>query len=239
MPEEGVQLLSHNDILSFEEIYEFTKIAVNNGINKVRITGGEPLVRKGIVNLIKMLSTIDGINDLSMTTNGIFLSDFAFQLKENGLQRINISMDTMDAEKFKTITRGGDIEKVKEGIITAKNAGLFPIKINCVVKNDSNEKDALEVKEFCKQNDLMVRFIHQMDLKRGHFAIVEGGDGGNCSTCNRLRLTANGKIKPCLFNNKEIDIRTYGMEQAILKAVKQKPACGSMNEINHFNNIGG
>ncbi len=239
MPEEGVTLLSHNEILSFEEIFEFTNIAVLKGINKVRITGGEPLVRKGISNLVKMLSSIDGIKDLSMTTNGILLSEFAEILKESGLHRINISMDTMNPEKFSVITRGGDLDKVKEGIAVAKKAGLNPIKINCVVNNNSSEPDAIAVKEYCKQNDLLVRFIPQMDLKLGHFAIVEGGDGGDCANCNRLRLTANGKIKPCLFNNKEIDIRTYGMENAIIEAIRQKPACGSLNEINHFNNIGG
>ena len=239
MPEEGVPLLSHNEILSFEEITNFTKVAVLNGINKVRITGGEPLVRKGIVNLVKMLSSIEGITDLSMTTNGILLSEYAQQLKENGLHRINISMDTMDVDKFKTITRGGDIEKVKEGIAAAKQAGFFPIKINCVVDRNSDEPEARAVSDYCKQNDLIVRFIPQMDLKRCHFAIVEGGDGGNCVSCNRLRLTANGKIKPCLFNNLEIDIRTLGIDKAIKTAIDQKPACGSLNEINHFNNIGG
>jgi len=239
MPEEGVTLLSHSDILSFEEIKDVVNEAVLLGIDKIRITGGEPLVRKGIVALIEMLSSNKGIKDLSMTTNGILLSQYAMELKEKGLHRINISLDTLDADKFRTITRGGDIEKVKEGILAAKNAGLNPIKINCVIKESKEEADAKAVKEFCIKNELEVRYIHQMNLKTGHFAIVEGGDGGNCENCNRLRLTANGKIKPCLFNNLEFDIRKMGIKEALLAATLQKPACGSFNAINHFNNIGG
>lgn len=239
MPEEGVKMLSHKEILSFEEIYEVTKEAVNMGVDKVRITGGEPLVRKDIITLINMLSGINGVKDLSMTTNGILLENYADELKKNGLHRINISMDTMEATKFRTITRGGDINKVKSGIYAAQKAGLTPIKINCVINKSVKDEDALEVEKFCKTNNLEIRFIHQMDLKTGHFAIVEGGDGGDCQNCNRLRLTANGKIKPCLFNNLEFDIREMGIKQALQAAVSQKPECGSFNLINHFNNIGG
>ncbi len=239
MPEGGVPMLSHSDILSFEEIFAVTQEAVNMGIDKVRITGGEPLVRKGILALIKMLANIKGIKDLSMTTNGIFLEEFAEDLKNSGLHRINISLDTLDPEKFKAITRGGDINKVKAGIIAAKKAGLSPIKINCVINNSKEDDDAKQVKQFCIDNNLDVRFIHQMNLKTGHFAIVEGGDGGDCERCNRLRLTADGKIKPCLFNNMEFDIRKMGIKEALQIAVNQKPECGSFNGINHFNNIGG
>ncbi len=239
MPTEGIKLLSHSDILSFEEINEVVTEAVLLGIDKVRITGGEPLVRKNVLILIKMLASIKGIKDFSMTTNGILLSEFASQLKENGLHRINVSLDTLNADKFREITRGGDIEKVKEGILAAKKAGLSPIKINCVIKDSKDEVDAKAVNEFCVKNGLEVRFIHQMNLKTGHFAIVEGGDGGDCVNCNRLRLTADGKIKPCLFNNLEFDIRKLGIKEALLAATSQKPKCGSFNEINHFNNIGG
>ncbi len=239
MPEEGVTLLPHSGILSFEEIKEVVTEAVILGVNKVRITGGEPLVRKDIVILIEMLASIKGIKDLSMTTNGILLSQFAKELKEKGLHRVNISLDTMDADKFREITRGGDIEKVKGGILEAKKAGLSPIKINCVIKDSREESDAMAVEDFCKNNGLEVRFIHQMNLKTGHFAIVEGGDGGDCENCNRLRLTADGKIKPCLFNNLEFDIRKMSIKEALLAATSQKPKCGSFNEINHFNNIGG
>lgn len=239
MPEGGVQLLPHNDILSFEEIKAITEQAVALGVDKVRITGGEPLVRKGILTLIEMLASIEGIKDLSMTTNGMILEEFAAELKAKGLHRLNISLDTMDAAKYKEITRGGDIEKVKAGIIAARKAGLTPIKINCVITDSKEEADAQAVDAFCKENNLYVRFIHQMNLKTGHFAIVEGGDGGDCKHCNRLRLTADGKIKPCLFNNMEFDIRKLGIKKALLLAVSQKPECGSFNGVNEFNNIGG
>src|SRR5664280_2578531 len=133
MPEEGIRLLRHEDILSFDEITGFTKAAVRNGITKVRITGGEPLVRKGIVSLVKMVASIDGIKDLSMTTNGVMLKEFALDLKKAGLHRVNISLDTADPDRFSQITRGGNINDVMSGIISAKDAGLLPVKINCVI----------------------------------------------------------------------------------------------------------
>lgn len=239
MPEGGIQLLSHEDILNFNEIAEVVKTAVGYGIDKFRLTGGEPLVRKGIVDLIKILWNIEGVKDLSMSTNGILLDKYADELKDAGLQRVNISLDTIDPETFKLQTRGGNINHVFKGIEAARNAGLKPIKINCVVWNSSQEKDAKEVARFCKEHDLQVRFIHQMDLKTGDFSIVEGGDGGNCKQCNRLRLTSDGKIKPCLFSDLEYDVRKLGAEEALMKAVENKPRSGTYNNSNRFYNIGG
>ncbi|MEI8226243.1 MAG: radical SAM protein [Bacteroidota bacterium] len=239
MPEEGIQLLRHEDILSFDEIKDFTEVAVANGVTKVRITGGEPLVRKGIITLVRMISEIKGIKDLSMTTNGVLLKQFADELRAAGLHRVNISLDTIDPEKFKIITRTGDIIDVFEGINAAKNAGLIPVKINCVVKESKEEEEAKAVTRFCKDNNLEIRYIRQMDLVNGHFSMVDGGTGGDCSLCNRLRLTANGKLKPCLFNNIEFDIRELGFEKAIKLAVELKPECGSKNETGTFYNIGG
>jgi len=239
MPEEGIELLRHEDILSFDEITSFTEVAVKHGVNKVRITGGEPLVRKGIVMLVKMIAEVEGIKDLSMTTNGVLLKEFAGDLKTAGLHRVNISLDTTDPEKFEYITRGGNLNDVFEGIAAAKKAGLVPVKINCVISKSKDEEDARQITDFCLQNSLDIRYIHQMDLVNGHFSTVEGGTGGNCSLCNRLRLTANGKLKPCLFNDKEFDIREMGYETAIVKAVKYKPECGSINLTGKFYNIGG
>ena len=239
MPEEGIHLLHHNDILTFDEIRDFTKIAVSAGITKVRITGGEPLVRKGIVTLVSMISEIGGIRDLSMTTNGVLLEHFAGELKSAGLQRINISLDTVDPEKFSAITRTGNINDVFEGIQAARKAGLHPIKINCVIQKSKEEEEARAVTQFCKDNDLEIRYITQMDLVKGHFAIVSGSTGGNCALCNRLRLTANGKLKPCLFNNIEYNIRELGFEKALKLAIESKPECGSKNETGAFYNIAG
>jgi len=239
MPAEGIKQLPHEDILSYEDIVEVVIIAVRLGIDKVRITGGEPLVRKGIVDLMKMIAEIDGIKDLGMTTNGLLLDKFAQPLADAGLHRVNISLDTMDAKKYKLLTRGGDINKVFSGIKAARKAGLDPIKVNCVVANSSQEKDAFEVRKFCMKNGIQIRFIHQMNLASGEFSVVEGGDGGNCSRCNRLRLTADGKIRPCLFNDLEFDIRTMGIENAFMKAVELKPRSGSYNSSGKFYNIGG
>lgn len=239
MPEEGINMLQHNEILTFEEIVEVTRVAVKMGINKVRITGGEPLVRKGITDLVGMLAAIPGIVDLSMTTNGTLLGRYAMELKKAGLNRVNISLDTLDATKYRKLTRGGYIVEVLTGIEAAKEAGLFPVKINCVVQQSSDEPDAKEISEYCRQNGLKARFIRQMSLTEGHFSVVEGGSGGDCSSCNRLRLTANGKMLPCLFGNKEYDVRELGPEKAIKMALENKPACGSVNLKGEFYNIGG
>ncbi|HEX7493253.1 MAG TPA: radical SAM protein [Bacteroidales bacterium] len=239
MPEEGIKLFRHEEILSFNEIAGFTKVAVSKGVTKVRITGGEPLVRKGITALVRMISDIKGIEDLSMTTNGTLLKQYAYELKAAGLQRINVSLDTIDPGKFKTITRSGNVSDVFEGINAAKSAGLLPVKINCVIKESKEEEEARAVTRFCMDNDLEIRYILQMDLVKGHFSTVDGGTGGNCLLCNRLRLTSNGKLKPCLFSNIEFDIRELGFEKAIMLAAELKPECGSKNETDTFYNIGG
>ena len=239
MPEKGVDLIKHEEILTFEEIVDFTKTAVELGIDKVRITGGEPLVRKGIVDLVKMISEIKGIKDFAMTTNGVFLDKFAKPLEEAGLHRVNISLDTLDPLKFKEITRVGDLKTVLKGIEAAQVAGLTPIKINCVIKKSPLEEDAQAVAAYCKEKNLKVRFIKEMDLETGVFSKVIGGDGGHCATCNRLRLTANGKIKPCLFSDLEIDVRELGAKDAIIKAIEIKPKSGTENRVNQFSNIGG
>ncbi len=239
MPEEGVKLLRHEDILTFNEIAEFTRTAVKSGIKKIRITGGEPLVRRDIAVLVKMIADIPGIRDFSMTTNGVLLKEHAMGLKEAGLHRVNVSLDSVDKERFAAITRGGNVKDVIEGIDAAIIAGLTPVKINCVIKNSTQEKDAVEVTEFCHRKGLEIRYIRQMDLVNGHFFPVEGGEGGRCSSCNRLRLTANGKLKPCLFSDIEIDIRKKGYESAIQEAIQLKPECGVRNMTGSFYNIGG
>ncbi len=239
MPAEGVKLMEHKDILSFEEIVEMIHVAVSVGITKVRITGGEPLVRKGIVSLIEKIAVIEGIEDFGLTTNGILLPVFAADLARAGLHRINVSLDTLDAEKFRSITRGGDIAHVFAGIEAAKAAGLSPVKINCVVRNSSDEPDAQAVREFCLKNDLEARFIHEMSLADGRFTIVENGHGGDCVNCNRLRITANGMIRPCLFNDVQFNARVLGIRAAIEQAVGHKPERGSVNVKDCFHNIGG
>jgi GTP 3',8-cyclase len=239
MPQEGIRLISHQDILSYEEIMEVVRESVDLGIRKVRITGGEPLVRKGVVGLVRMISEIKEVEDLGLTTNGILLSDYADELAKAGLHRVNISLDTIDPERYSKITRGGDIGMVFRGIEAARKAGLGPVKINCVIRDSAEEQDALAVRKFCDEKGLELRFIHEMDLASGGFSIVEGGTGGDCSMCNRLRLTANGFIKPCLFDNIGFSIRELGVKEALQKAVHLKPEKGTVNSINKFHNIGG
>lgn len=239
MPAEGVELMHHNDILRFDEIVATVKYAVSRGVDKVRITGGEPLVKKGIVDLVGMIAKIDGIKDFGMTTNGIFLEKYARELKNAGLHRVNISLDTLNPEKYKQITRVGDITKVYAGIKAAKDAGLTPIKINCVIKKSVDEPDAVEVAKFCKENDLQIRFINEMNLETGSFSVVKGGTGGNCAVCNRLRLTANGDIMPCLFSDLRFNVRELGIENAFAAALGEKPKNGHVAVKSKFYNIGG
>lgn len=239
MPAEGITSIPHDEIMTFEEIDAVVRHGVRLGINKVRITGGEPLVRRGITGLVRMLASIDGITDLAMTTNGILLEKFAKELADSGLHRINISLDTVDPARFKAITRGGDVSAVMRGIETAARVGLTPLKINCVIRENVHEPDAEVVARWGRSMGYEVRFIHLMDLHAGSFSRVIGGEGGNCATCNRLRLTADGRLKPCLFNNTEYNIRNEGIEAAFALALQHKPACGSTNTTGAFYNIGG
>lgn len=239
MPEEGIDLMAHDEVLSFEQITDFVKEAVASGITKIRLTGGEPLVRKGIVDLVQLLSDIPGIDEIAMTTNGILLEQFADQLAKAGLRRVNISLDTLNPEKYRNITRLGDIEDVFKGIKAAQKAGLHPVKINCVRMPDADLDDLEDLRKFCMSNNLDLRFIKQMDLASGEFSVVEGGKGGNCLECNRIRLTANGKVKPCLFNASEFDINELGIKTAIDKSINQKPEAGTKNKNGSFYGIGG
>ena len=279
MPPDGMNLLAHHDILSYEEIVRIAQIAVNEGISKIRITGGEPLVRKGMVNLVHNLSQLDGIKDLSMTTNGILLSEYARPLVDAGLQRVNVSMDSLQPGLFKDITRGGDLSLVWKGIEKAQDAGLSPIKINVVAMQGFNDSEIIDFARLTIANDYQVRFIEFMPIGNGNGwhqekylsglkirTIIEehhmlepvlrnqegmrgpaelyrlpGAQGmiglinpissHFCTTCNRLRLTADGKLRPCLFADQEIDIlqplRSAGTDEELKlllhEALSSKP----------------
>lgn len=238
MPAEGIKLLPHDSILSFEEIYALTHRAVDLGINKVRLTGGEPLVRHGIVELVSMLGTIEGINDYAMTTNGALLPRYAHALRRAGLHRLNISLDTMDPEHFRKLTRIGELSEVLEGIDAAIDAGFDNIKLNCVVTSSAAEPHAEAVAEYGRKKNLQVRFIQQMDTQAGTFGRVIGGDGGHCTSCNRLRVTSDGRIYPCLFSDQSFSIPELGIDKAIDSALKNKPEAGHKSE-NPFYRLGG
>lgn len=239
MPAEGVPLKKHEDILSFDEIAEVVRYGATQGITKIRITGGEPLVRKDLPKLIRMISEIEGIEDIGLTTNGVLLPKYAKELKASGLSRVNISLDTLNPEKFRKITRLGNLKDVLQGIDAALEAGLQPVKINFVRIPGENVEDEKAVKAFCEKKDLKLRFIRQMSLKTGEFYPVKGGSGGICSICNRLRLTADGHLVPCLHSELRVNIRELGIEKAYLKAIEIKPEKGVGTESHEFSNIGG
>lgn len=238
MPERGVPHLRHEDILSFEEIYEVVTTAVSMGIEKVRLTGGEPLVRRDIVHLVTMLGEIEGIRDFAMTTNGQRLAYYAKPLADAGLHRVNVSLDALDPLVYSQITRGGDVRRVLEGIQAAREAGLHPIKINCVIQESPEEVNAQAVSAFAAQEGLQIRFIRRMHLPTGRFYQVIGGEGGNCVACNRLRLSCDGMVRPCLFSNICFNVRELGAANAIRSAIAAKPCSGAMSTA-LFNVVGG
>lgn len=164
MSEDGLSTkLNHDDILSFDEIVKFVKLCASKGVNSVRITGGEPLVRRGVENLVSMINNIDGIDDVSFTTNAILLPQYAKKLKDAGLKRINISLDTLDPDTYKKITRVGNLDDVLAGIDAALDCGFDPVKINCVA--NKNHKIAFyEVAKLSTEKKLHVRFIEYMPI---------------------------------------------------------------------------
>ena len=239
MPPEGVALLRHEDILRFEEIRELVRVAVGWGVTKVRITGGEPLVRRGVVDLVRMLAAIDGVEDLAMSTNGTLLAAHAAALADAGLQRVNVSLDALDPRRYAEITGGGDVGEVLAGIEAARGARLEPIKLNCVVTESSDEPDAAAVADFARGRGLQVRFIRRMSFADGTFTVVEGGSGGDCARCNRLRLSSDGLVRPCLFSDLGFSVRDLGPAEALRRAVAEKPEHGQACTHNWFRGIGG
>ncbi len=249
MPENGVKFIPHNEILSFEEILYLVKIYTKVGIKKVRITGGEPLVRKNVVELIKRIKSLSLIEDLSMTTNGIFLDKFAEPLFNAGLDRINVSIDTVDPDKYHSITRLGNLENLLNGIDAALNAGFDNLKLNTVVMKGINVDEVPSLVGFAVKKGLTIRFIEYMPINgdRDKYVptseikkIIESiyfleptestfGNGPAvyykvkntasfvgfitamsnhfCSSCNRMRLTSDGKLRPCLLSNIEVDVK--------------------------------
>ena len=150
-----------------------------------------------------------------------------------------MSLDATDPERYREITRGGDVNAVFEGLEAARKAGLEPVKLNCVVRESSSESDARDVAGFGKEKGFEVRFIRIMDTSTGRFSVVEGGTGGDCPRCNRLRLTANGMIRPCLFSDIAFSVREMGPQEALRQAVEAKPEAGGPCKTSHIGRIGG
>ena len=238
LPNGCAELLPRGDLLSYEEITDVAQTAVGLGFNKVRLTGGEPLVRSCVVDLVGMLSRIEGLEDLSMTTNGVLLDQYAVPLVKAGLHRVNISLDSMNPERYREATLG-DVKRVLAGIQAAKGAGFKRIKLNCVVEKSSDEADARGVAAFAMEQGLEVRFIRRMNLAAGEFWAVDGGIGGRCELCNRLRLSSDGQIRPCLFSDEGFSVRELGTREAIMQAIETKPESGKRCHTTSFRRIGG
>ena len=164
MPECGIDKFAHDDMLSLEEIYLITKAFVELGVDKVRFTGGEPLARLGVVDLISRVSKLEGLKDISMTTNAILLEKYAEDLKAAGLNRVNVSLDTLDRDKYKEITRGGNIDRFWAGIKEAKRVGLTPIKINTVLIGGFNDSEIIDLVNLTRDEEIDLRFIELMPI---------------------------------------------------------------------------
>jgi cyclic pyranopterin phosphate synthase len=255
MPFDEYTWIARQEVLSFEEIERLARIFLRFGIQKIRLTGGEPLVRKDLHRLIERLAKIEGLGDLSLTTNGALLAEQAGPLFEAGLRRINVSIDTLKPERFVALTKRGNLNEVLAGLFAAKNAGMSPIKINAVIIRGTNDDEILDLVEFSRTNGFEMRFIEYMDVGNANawslektvtkreildtvnsrFPVREIGrangsapavdyefvDGAGeigiigsvtepfCSTCTRVRLTADGKLVTCLFAESGFDLKSF------------------------------
>jgi cyclic pyranopterin phosphate synthase len=284
MPEEGVCKMDHRDVLRYEEIIRIVRQGAELGISRIRLTGGEPLVRSDIQDLIKGIKNIEGIEDVSLTTNGLLLKDMAGSLKKAGLDRVNISLDSLSPDKYREITRGGDINKVFQGINACMEEGIKPIKINVVLMKGVNDD---EIEEFARLTRILpvgVRFIEVMPIGHaseffqayyisndsvmerlpGLIPAAKGRGSGPavnyrlpgalgtvgfigalshnfCDRCNRIRLTADGKIKPCLHSDLEVDLKPSLRQgkgeliDVLGYAIALKPRRHSMDDLNRAN----
>lgn len=278
MPEEGIENLGHDKILSFENIQRIVKAAAELGISKYRITGGEPLARKGIANLVESLAKIDGVRELVMTTNGTMLAEQAETLKRAGLHRVNISIDSLKYAKYEEITRGGNLDAAWEGVNAALKVGLTPLKLNVVAIEGFNDDEIFDFVQLTLNQPIDIRFIElmpighaQMDqhdcylsseeIKKklpalipfneqdgvaelyrypeaiGKIGFISPMSNLFCGTCNKIRLTADGKLKPCLHTDQEIDLNEILktkdeelLKETIRKAILMKGERHHLNE---------
>jgi len=283
MPEEGIAKLGHHEVLSYEEMFRLARAAVAIGIEKIRVTGGEPLVRKGIVSFLKRLADIPGLRQLVLTTNGQLLEEMAADLRKAGVQRLNISLDSLRPEVFAGITRCGDLSRVLKGIDAAKREG-FPIKVNMVVMRGVNDNEIGDFAALTREEGCSVRFIEYMPAiqsphwqslvvsgqeilerlardydydfapvisgelagparefriagARGNIGVITALSGHFCQDCNRIRITAAGQVRNCLFSSEEFNLRPLlalddcgALQSELKRLVSAKPACHGMNE---------
>jgi GTP 3',8-cyclase len=274
MPAEGVSKLQHNDILSFEQLLHIARQAVFLGIDKIRVTGGEPLVRKGIVGFLKELHKISELKELVLTTNGLLLREFAADLRRAGVNRLNVSLDSLDCGTYSKLTRGGDLKKALDGISAAEEVGFPPVKINTVVIRGVNNKEVSDFAALTLRMPYQIRFIEYMPTNTtsdwqtsfvsgeeilqqiravypidplpdseaaapakifriasalGTIGIITPISNHFCTTCNRIRVTATGEAKGCLFDGRGINLKSYlegsddELRAALIRVLKNKP----------------
>ncbi|MBN1835386.1 MAG: radical SAM protein [Spirochaetales bacterium] len=238
MPAEGVPARSHEEFLSFEQIVQVVRVGVGLGLTKIRLTGGEPLVKRGIVELVRMIREVEGVRHLGMTTNGVLLAGYAAPLRSAGLDSVNISLDTLDPERYHHITRVGDIRRVLEGIEAAREAG-FPIKINMVVLEDTEPQEIEEMRGFCAAKGLTLQLINHYALgeeKRNDYVFDRPP---RCESCNKIRLLADGTLKPCLHSDDEIPLDLDNIEGSLKRTIAAKPERGGVCTNRPMVGIGG
>lgn len=260
MPEHGVPKRAHSEICSLEELCDMAAAAVSLGVRKVRITGGEPLIRRGVVSLCQMLRALPGLEELCLTTNGVRLPELAAPLREAGVDRLNISLDTLRPERYRSITRIGELSSVLRGLDAAEAAGFSHTKLNCVLMGGVNDDEIEDFVRLTQAHPLSVRFIELMPMgacakwdkarflsagavldrvpelepagtdgvsrlyripgAAGTVGLIEPMSHAFCAECSRIRITADGKLKPCLHADTEIALRGLHGE-ALLDAIRQ------------------
>ncbi|TLM64968.1 MAG: GTP 3',8-cyclase MoaA [Deltaproteobacteria bacterium] len=274
MPEEGVLPLGHAAILSYEELLRVARASVALGIRKIRVTGGEPLVRRGVVEFIARLAALPGAPEIALTTNGLLLAESAEALKAAGLRRVNVSLDTLRPERFLALTRREGLERVFAGLAAAEAAGLAPVKVNVIPLQGVNDDELLDFARLTLFHPWEVRFIEFMPISpdleshnmtrvpmaeverrlqelgaleplprsesagparrfrlpgaRGSLGLIPAVSGHFCPECNRLRVTADGRVRGCLFGNQEVDLKPVlrgdGSDEALV-ALLQAAVC--------------
>ena len=271
MPEEGVEKRAHGDICSLEELRDMAAAAVRCGVKKIRVTGGEPLVRRGAVDFCRMLAEIPGVEELCLTTNGSLLAEQAAALREAGVTHLNISLDTLNEERFRAITRAGALSDVLRGLESAERAGFEKIKLNCVLLGGVNDDEIADFAALTRAHDWQVRFIERMPMgcgrdfgaylpaqtvlercpelepvshdgvaaccrfpgAKGTVGLIAPMSHAFCSECSRIRITADGKLKPCLHSAAELSLRGLSgdeLEAAIRRGILMKPERHHMDE---------
>jgi cyclic pyranopterin phosphate synthase len=283
MPAEGMKFMDNEKHLTFDEIEAVVRVAAKLGVRRLRLTGGEPLVRPNVEELVARLAAIPGIEDIALTTNGIFLAQKAAALRKAGVTRVNISLDSMKQDRFEKITRGGDVGKVLAGLEASFQAGFHPVKLNVVLMKGFNDDEVDDFLRMTLERNIHVRFIEYMPIghdnddwrnlylsldyvkercqalgfdpeptgavfgngpaeyfrlpgARGTFGLIHPVSDHFCESCNRLRLTADGNIKPCLFWQDEFNVRKYigddqALEDLFFRALSIKPENHEMAKV--------